>query len=186
MKLLSWTIISTTCWKGWSMKQKSVTISSVWKDRDFDAPIEVFKCIIRVNEETEDSHIVNLSWSTFRNIPEWGANFVKGHPHCTFAEIQQAFCNSYWKGANWWSNWDEALWYAVGERASGGVLWVSFSFSELLVTLRLLIPKPYYCFLCWIIPIFVISNYWNEWDTLIEHKELVLIHEESGPEVCNT
>ncbi len=131
MKLLSWTIISTTCWKGWLMKQKSVTISSVWKDRDFDAHIEVFKCIIRVNEETEDCHIVNLSQSTFRNISEWGANFVKGHPHCMFAEIQQAFCKPYWKGANWWSNWHEALWYEVGERASGGVLWVSFSFSEL-------------------------------------------------------
>jgi hypothetical protein len=72
-----------------------------------------------------------LSQSTFRNISEWGANFVKGHPHCMFAEIQQAFCKPYWKGANWWSNWHEALWYEVGERASGGVLWVSFSFSEL-------------------------------------------------------
>ncbi len=79
------------------MKQKSVTISSVWKDRDCDAHIEVFKCIIRLNEEREDRHIVNLSWSTFRNTSEWGANFVKGHPHCTIAEIQQAFCKSYQK-----------------------------------------------------------------------------------------
>lgn len=157
MKLLSWTIISTTCWKGWLMKQKSVTISSVWKDRDFDAHIEVFKCIIRVNEETEDCHIVNLS-----HITEWGAKFVKGHPRCTFAEIQQAFCKPYWKGVNWWSSWHEALLYEVGERAIGGVLWVSFSFSKLVATLRLLIPKPYYCFLCWIIPIFVSSNCWNE------------------------
>ncbi len=161
MKLLSWTIISTTCWNGWSMKQKSVTISSVWKDRDFDAHIEVFECIIRVNEEMEDCHIVNLSQSTFRNISEWGANFVKGCPHCTFAEIQQAFCKPYQKGVNWLSNWHEALWYEVGESNWRSIM-SKFFILRIGCNIKVLIPKPYLCFLCWIIPIFVSSTYWNE------------------------
>jgi hypothetical protein len=33
-------------------------------------------------------------WNT---ISKWGTNFVKDHPQYIFVEIQQAFCNHYWK-----------------------------------------------------------------------------------------
>ncbi len=60
------------------------------------AHIEVSKCVIISNEETNDYHIVNLFPSIFKNIVfEWAENFVKDHPCCTFANIQQIFYKHY-------------------------------------------------------------------------------------------
>jgi hypothetical protein len=50
------------------------------KDANPYAHIEVSKCVIISNEETNDYHIFNLFRSIFKNIVfEWGEIFVKDH-----------------------------------------------------------------------------------------------------------
>lgn len=76
--------------------RKSLPYPLYEKDVEPYAHIEVSKCIIISNEKINDYNIVNLFRSVFKNIVfEWGEIFVKDHPCCTFAKIQQIFYKHY-------------------------------------------------------------------------------------------
>jgi len=80
------------------------------KNTNNDVHIEIFKCIIIANEETNDCHIVNIFWRTFKNtIFEWGVNLVKNHFNYIFANIQQTFNKHYQKELWKWTSLDEAI-----------------------------------------------------------------------------
>jgi hypothetical protein len=67
------------------------------KDIDPDAHIRVFKKTIKANGETMEANINNLfSFTLWDNILEWGENFVQDHPNCTFEELEQVFCKTFW------------------------------------------------------------------------------------------
>ncbi len=59
------------------------------KDIDLDAHIKMFKKAIKANGETMEADIINLFGFTLKDsILEWGKNYVKNHPNCTFEELE--------------------------------------------------------------------------------------------------
>jgi hypothetical protein len=61
----------------------------------------VFKKTIKTNGKIIIEYIINLFGFILRdNISEWGGNFIKDHPNCTFVELEQVFCKHYKKEEN--------------------------------------------------------------------------------------
>jgi hypothetical protein len=70
--------------------------STYVKDIYLNDHIKVFKKVIKANGETLETNIINLFGFTLRdNIFEWGKNYVKYHPNCTFKELEQVFCKQF-------------------------------------------------------------------------------------------
>jgi hypothetical protein len=66
------------------------------KDIDSNAHIKVFKKAIKANGEIVEVDIINLFGFTFGdNIFEWGENYVQDHPNCTFEELEQTSCEQF-------------------------------------------------------------------------------------------
>jgi hypothetical protein len=62
------------------------------KDSNLDVHARVFKVVIKANDETKYSKIVNVFSFTFKNIVfDWCNNYMGDYPNCTFAKLLLTF-----------------------------------------------------------------------------------------------
>jgi hypothetical protein len=113
------------------------------------------------------------------NIFEWGENFVQDHPNCTFEELGQAFCKQFKIVKN-----DEEVYMQLRNIQQEIVEPIEIYYECLLKLANYLQVKVIDVFLIIVFRIGLLPYLRlitsMKRDTLIEHKEVVIAHEESG------
>ncbi len=150
------------------------------KNTDLDAHIKVFKKAIKVNGEMVEVNIINLFGFTFRgNISKWGENYVQDHPNCTFEKLEQSFYKWFRTLKN-----DEEFYMQLQNIQHQIVECVEVYYEYLLKLtnyLRVITTKVFFTtiFRVGLLPYLRLTTTSMKRNTLIEHKEVVIVCEEN-------
>jgi hypothetical protein len=125
--------------------------------------------------------IINLfGFTLIYNILEWGKKNLQDHPNCTFKELEQAFskCSQIVKNDEKFYMQLRNLHQQVGEQ-------VEVYSKHLLKLANCLQVKAIDVFFTTIFsiglqPYFILTTIGMTRDTLIKHKEVIMIYEENG------
>jgi hypothetical protein len=151
------------------------------KDTNPNAHIRVFKNAITANGETVEADIINLFGFTLRNNTlKWGENFVQNHLNYTFDELEQTFNKRFRIVKN-----DGKFYIHLKNFQQQVSEWVEIYYERLLKLANCLQMKVTDVFLTIIFrinsqPHLKLAIVSMIKDTLIKHKEAVVICEESG------
>jgi hypothetical protein len=151
---------------------------------DIDAHVWVFWKAIQVNGEKQNVDIVNLVCFTLRYvISKWGENFMQSHPNCILLELETTSCKLYCTIQN-----SEHVYMAFRIIKQGSNIKVEVYYEWILKLANCFQHKVNDNLLTtffWarLVPYLWITIIGMKWDTLFEHKKIMVTCEETMVDV---
>jgi hypothetical protein len=163
------------------MPYKKLQYPNYIKEIDPNAHIRLFKKAIKANGEIVEVDIINMFGFILRdNIYEWDENYVQDHPNYTFEELEQTFCKLFIIVKN-----NEEVYIQLHNIKQQTTKCVEVYYEHLLKLVNCLHVRAIYVFLTTIfraslLPYLKLAIAGMKINTLIKHKEVTILCEESG------